>query len=64
MSADDVIKGEFKCPRCGAVLKEKRPLKDRLLLRHKERTVRLYCPCGYLRDEVVRPEDFHDRDPE
>lgn len=59
MAADDVIKGEYPCPRCGATLKEKRPRKDRLLQVNRERTVRLFCVCGYSRDVTVKPEDFH-----
>lgn len=54
---EDVIKGDFHCPRCGAVMKEKKP-KDRFVVRNKERTVRLYCPCGYIEDRVINPEDF------
>ncbi|TRO54807.1 hypothetical protein E2P64_08365 [Candidatus Bathyarchaeota archaeon] len=54
---DDVIKGDYHCPRCGLVMKEKKP-KDRHIVRDKDRTVRLFCVCGHLRDIVVNPEDF------
>jgi len=56
-ATDDVVLGEYTCPRCGSVLKEKRP-KDRHLAREKDRTVRLFCPCGYVRDLVVKPDQF------
>jgi transcription initiation factor IIE alpha subunit len=54
---DDVVLQDFNCPRCGAKLKEKRP-QDSRLVRHQNKTVRLFCPCGYYRDELVNPKDF------
>ena len=53
----DVIKGEFYCPRCGILMMEKKP-KDRFVVRNKEKTVRLYCCCGYIEDRIISPEDF------
>jgi C4-type Zn-finger protein len=48
---DDIIKEEFKCPRCGETLKEKFP-KDKFIVRRKLLTLRLFCSCGYYRDEI------------
>jgi len=62
MNHFDVVKGEWKCPRCGGTLMEKRP-KSKFVLK-KATTVRLFCMCGYIRDEQVSPEDFYKRDPE
>ena len=58
---NDIIKGEFKCPLCGSLLWEKRP-KDKYIILNKELTVRLYCRCGYYRDDIVKPEDFNNKD--
>ena len=58
--ADDIINGEFFCPRCDSLLREFRPKNDRHVIRHKDRTVRLSCKCGYYRDDVVNLEDFKD----
>lgn len=55
---DDIIKKEFFCPRCDSKLMEKIP-KDKFIVNKKEFTVRLYCPCGYYRDEIVSKEDFN-----
>jgi uncharacterized C2H2 Zn-finger protein len=55
---DDVVKGEYHCPRCGGMLKEKRPTDDKFLVRNKDKTIRLKCPCGYYEDRVVDDEDF------
>lgn len=55
---EDIIKGDFYCPRCGELLREKRPLKDKFIVRNKDRTVRLSCRCGYYEDRVVNKEDF------
>jgi hypothetical protein len=40
------------CPQCGGVLRQKRPYDDIHLIIKKNATVRLWCPCGYYRDEV------------
>ena len=57
---DDVITGEFYCPRCGGLLKEKRPKADTRLVCNKEFIVRLMCQCGHYEDKVVKPKDFLD----
>ncbi len=49
---NDIISKTFYCPRCQAVLKKKRP-SDKFLVVDKEQIVRLFCPCGYYRDEKV-----------
>jgi hypothetical protein len=54
---DDVVLGDYHCPRCDTVLKEKKP-KDRHLARNRDRTVRLFCTCGYVKDIVVTPDQF------
>jgi hypothetical protein len=53
---DDIVPEEFWCPRCGGILKEKRP-KDKRLVRNEEITVRIFCPCGYYRDEILPAKD-------
>lgn len=55
---DDVVNGEYHCPLCNALLKEKRPKKDKYLIINKDYIVRLFCVCGYYRDDIVSPEDF------
>lgn len=55
----DVVKGDFNCPRCRQIMMEKRP-KSRFIVRNKEKTVRLYCRCGYTEDRVLNPDDFLD----
>lgn len=55
---DDILKKEFRCLRCGGILKEKRPLNDKFLFKDINRTIRLFCPCGYYRDEIAPLEDF------
>ena len=55
---NDIVKGEFHCPRCGGLMNEKRPKGDKFLVRNKDRTVRLQCPCGYYEDRVLDPDDF------
>jgi hypothetical protein len=56
----DILKEDFNCPRCKNKMFEKRPTKDKYIVRNKERTVRLSCVCGYYRDDLVKPEDFKD----
>jgi C4-type Zn-finger protein len=56
---DDVLKEDYECPKCGNKMFEKRP-KDKYVVRNKELTVRLYCVCGYYRDDVVNQNDFKD----
>ena len=55
----DIIKNEFFCPRCWLLLMEKKP-KSKFIIRNKDRTVRLYCKCGYFEDRIVNIEDFKD----
>ena len=56
---EDIIAGEFHCPRCGAVMREKKPKADKYLVRNKEKTVRLLCRCGYYEDKIVTdPNQF------
>jgi hypothetical protein len=57
---DNIIKGDFYCPRCGELMREKRPKNDKFLIRHREKTVRLSCLCGYYQDRIVSKEDFLD----
>lgn len=59
-TTNDIVKGEFHCPRCGGRMNEKRPKVDKRLVRNKERTVRLSCPCGYYEDRVLDSDDFTD----
>lgn len=54
----DILKENFSCPRCKNKMFEKRPQKDKHIVRNKERIVRLSCVCGYYRDDIVNPEDF------
>ena len=61
-SNTDIIKGDYRCPHCQSLLNEKRP-KDKFVIRNKERTVRLFCVCGYYRDDIVKFEDFKEFDP-
>jgi hypothetical protein len=56
----DIVKGNFHCPRCGGLMREKRPNADKFLVRNREKTVRLSCLCGYYEDRVLSPEDFMD----
>ena len=56
---DDIIKGDYHCPRCGQLLREKKP-KDRFIIRNKDTTIRLSCVCGYYEDRIIKPEDFQD----
>jgi len=58
MDNDDIVKGDFRCLRCGGILKEKRPKLDKHLVCQKEFTVRFWCPCGYYEDRVMKIEDF------
>jgi hypothetical protein len=55
---DDVIDGDFHCPRCGMIMREIRPKDDIHLIRDKEYTIRLLCVCGYYEDRVVKPDLF------
>ena len=57
---NDIIKGEYYCPRCGCLLDEKRPLKDKHIVINKNFTVRLSCKCGYYEDRVIHLKDFKD----
>ena len=54
----DIIKQEYKCPRCYSILFEKKP-KDKFVVRNINNTVRLFCTCGYYSDIIVKDEDFH-----
>jgi hypothetical protein len=55
---DDIIKGEFFCPKCGSKLKEKRPVNDKRIVKNKDKIVRFFCVCGYYRDGEVNSDDF------
>lgn len=57
---DDIVKEEYYCPRCGSLLKEKLPTNDKYLIVNKEHTLRLFCPCGYYRDEIIKDIYIHD----
>jgi len=54
---EDIIHGEFHCPRCRMIMREIRPTEDKLLL-NKEYIVRLLCSCGHYEDKVVKPENL------
>jgi hypothetical protein len=56
---NDVVIGDFYCPRCNSKLDEKRP-KDKFIVRNKTTTVRLSCKCGYYEDRVMNIGDFLD----
>lgn len=54
------MRGDYFCPRCRSKMIEKRPKKDRFLVRNRELSVRLICSCGYYEDRVLERGDFLD----
>ena len=54
---EDIIAGEFHCPRCGEVMREKKPTYDRFLIKDKAKIVRLLCLCGHYEDKIVTDSD-------
>ena len=59
-SENNVVKGDFYCPRCKGKMIEKRPTNDKRVVVNKNHTVRLKCPCGYYEDRVMESSDFLD----
>ena len=46
----------FHCPKCGGPIQKRKPSNDTHLIVKKEKTIRLWCPCGYYRDEIIEEE--------
>lgn len=46
---NNIVNGEFKCPRCQIPLLEKIPKDERQI----RKVVRFFCPCGYYLDISV-----------
>lgn len=44
------------CPKCHGPLNKRFPKQDEHLMVDKEKTIRLWCPCGYYRDEILKEE--------
>jgi len=55
---EDIINGDYHCPRCGMIMREIKPKDDILLVNNKEYTVRLLCPCGHYEDKIVKPANL------
>lgn len=48
----DIVPEVYYCPRCGLILKEKLP-KDKYIVVNLDKKLRLFCTCGYYRDEII-----------
>lgn len=52
----NVFMDNEKCPKCDGKLMKKKPVHDKFLKGKEHRIVRLFCPCGYYRDEIVQDD--------